>query len=419
MKKTLFIVAVATLFLFSCEKENAPSTQESKSFAFKASIEEFSAPAKADINASYQLLWASGDKIGVYVNDGEWGVKNQPFTLDGAGGSSSGSFVWDYGDFTNTNATVAFFPWQGTESTDNNVFSGTLYIKLRSAYYSYTSGQMLTPLVAPITRTGASYDPIAFKHAGAAVQVTVNNLPAGAHSIGMTVDGQQVYGNYQINPAAAGAVTMSLDGDANLSNNSVWLNYDSSASERPFTFVFPTPGLTNPKLSFQIWDENGILVWEKHLKAQTVTLGHGDILVMPAIDITPYAQFKSVSSEWTVCGTANGSSWDVDFKMVSDGGNLFIAKGLTFADGGGFKIRKDGDWTEAYPGTGYGEEKTVADAGTYDIIFDVSKKNETPDHGITVVPSKCPYPTASGFGKGSDLETAKDITGDAWSKYFN
>lgn len=408
MKKALFIVAVATLFLFSCEKEKAISTQGAKSFAFQASIEEFTAPAKADINGSYQFLWAADDKIGIFVNDNEWVDKNQPFHLDGPSGSSSGSFSWDWGNFTNTNATVAFFPWQGTNSTDNNVYNGTLYIKLPNAYYNYTSGQMLTPLVAPISRTGAAYDPIAFKHAGAAVQVTINNLPAGAHSIGMTVDGQQVFGNYQIDPAAAGTVTMSLDGDANLSNNTVWLNYDPSSSERPFTFVFPTPGLTNPKLSFQMWDENGIIVWEKHLKAQTVTLGHGDILVMPAIEILPYSQFNTINS-LGVRGKINGvTDWDAAlYSMVTDG-TISIAKGITFLAGDEFKVTDGTNW---YPA---GDNVSIAVAGIYDIIY-----NPSADPVVQAVTSKCPYPSASGFGKGSDLTSPKDITSDAWSNYFN
>ena len=387
MKKVFALVAVATLF-FSCQKEKefTDSTPTSK-FSFKASIEELGSTTKADINSSNELIWAAGDKIGIGVTG--WN-DSQPFSLEGNGGSSSGNFTWDYGNFDNTGAYAAFFPWQAQGGTYNSAWEGVVYFKMQGSYGNsadldntpYSSGKMLTPLVAAVTRTGDAYDPIEFKHAAAAVKVTINNLPAGAHSIGMTAD-QQLFGNYKINVADAGTEAMALDGTADATCNTIWLNYEPASSERPFTFLFPVPALTTPKLSFVIYDENGVVVWEKKLKAQSSNLGRGDVLEMPAIDITPYEKFKTVSTEWTVIGNVNGTSWNADLAMMTDGSTC-IAKGVSFQAGGEFKIRKGGLWDEAYPGSNY----VVAEAGTYDIIFDITS------HDIKVVASKCPYPAA-------------------------
>ena len=379
MKKVFYLAAIATLALFSCqglEQEDATP----KAITFKASIENFA--TKANINDANALVWAKDDKIGIYVNDPSWSEQNQPFTLDGAGGTTSGEFVYDYGTFTNEHAAAAFFPWQGSvPATDNNVYEGTMYFKLRNAYSDYTSGQMLTPLVASLS---SSSDPIRFKHAGAAVKVTINNLPAGAHSIGMTVDGQQIYGDYHINPANAGTDALTLDGAADLSKNTVWLNYTND-SESAFTFIFPVPALTTPKLSFQIWDKNNILVWSKNLKAQSSNLGRADVLVMPPLNITPYSQFNAVSTTWAFSGTVNGSAWQDDLPMYTDGTYCIFA-GRTFKDGDHFKIRKDKGWDEAYPSSDW--YFNSGNAGAKDIIFNILT------HDISVVDAGCPYPSS-------------------------
>lgn len=408
MKKAFFLVAVATLALLSCQKENEiTNNQPSKDrFTFKASIEALD--TKATLNSANELVWAAGDQIGIYVNEPSWTDKNQPFTLSAGEGSSEGEFAWDYTGEFSTNATAAFFPWEGTGSDKNNVYEGTMYFKLRDSYWSYESGKMLTPLIASLS---GSTDPISFKHAGAAVKVTINNVPARTHSIGMSVDGQQITGNYSINPANAGTDGLTLVDTPDASKNTVWLNV-WNGSTQAWTFVFPVPALTKPKLSFQMWDENDILVWSTKLKAQSSDLGRGDVLVMPAIDITPYKQFKE-STEWTFCGTIGGiNAWDADIPMYTDG-NVCILAGVTFAAGDEFKIRKGKAWTEAYPGSNY----VVTTAGKYDVIFNISSKE------ITLKEAKCPYPAPkvtlyfginSSGGTGIALSSSTLAPGYSW-----
>lgn len=369
MKKVFYLAAIATLALFSCqglEQEDATP----KAITFKASIENFA--TKADINDANALVWAKDDKIGIYVNDGTWTDKNQPFTLKGDGGTTSGEFTWDNTGTFSDYANAAFFPWQGTGTDKNNVFGGTMYFKLLEGYYGYTSGQMLTPLVASLSN---SSDPIRFKHAGAAVKVTINNLPAGAHSIGMSVDGQQVYGDYHINPANAGTDALTLDGAADNTKNTVWLNYTND-SESAFTFIFPVPTLTTPKLAFYIYEDHDILVWSANLKAQTSNLGRAQVLVMPPKDITPYAQFTT-QSQWNVIGTVNNTSWNTDFPMYYDGtnANVCICKGVNFNTGDEFKIRK-GDWEKSYPGSNWVFPNDYT-PGKYDVFIKFSSDTDT------------------------------------------
>lgn len=379
MKKFNFIVAIATLGFLSCQQDQDSvinNEVKKESYTFKASIENFA--TRANINNSYELVWASGDKIGIYVNDASWNDKNQPFTLSSGEGTTQGDFTWDYSGSFSDNAAAAFYPWQGTGSNNNNVFEGTMYFKLPESYSDYTSGKMLTPLIASLS---GSTDEIHFKHVGAAVKVTINNLPAGAHSIGMSVNGQQITGSYRINPANAGTDALSLDGTSDISKNSVWLNYTNN-SESEWTFIFPVPTLTEPKLSFQIYDKNDVLVWSKTTPKQP-TLVRADILEMPALSITPYSQF-SKSTEWTFCGNIDGAAWIDDIPMCTDG-TVCILRGVTFKANDEFKIRKNKNWGEAYPSSNY----VVTSDCTKDVWFNISTKE------ITLKDAGCPYPTYS------------------------
>ncbi len=417
MKKAIYLVAVATLAFFSCQKQEIdPSAKDEarKGLTFKASIEQLTPDTKGAIDDQNRLVWAENDMIGIYFPD--WGDKNQPFRLNAAdAGKVDGNFtIATTANPEGATATAAYYPWEPEGSTtypgdwQNNVHEGTVYFKLRDSYYGYSSGKMLTPLVASIS---SSSDIINFKHVGAAVKVTINNLPARVHSIGMSVEGKQISGGFHINPADAGTGALALDDAADISKNTVWLNI-YNGSESKWDFIFPVPELDKPKLSFQMYDENDVLVWSKKLKAQSSDLSRGDILVMPAIDITPYSQFKE-STEWTFCGTIGGiNAWDADIPMYTDG-NVCILSGITFAADDEFKIRKDKAWTEAYPGSNY----KVTAAGKYDVIFNLSTKV------VTLKEAKCPYPAPkvtlyfginTPGGKGIALSSSTLAPGYSW-----
>lgn len=404
MKKYLFIVAVATLF-FSCNKElepTAPTTTDR--FTFKASIEQLAEPTKATINDNNQLVWAEGDKIGIYFDS--WNDnKNQAFTLSSGQGTTEGEFTMDNNwAYEPNDATAAFYPWQGSGSDKNNVYEGTMYFKLGSEFWSYDNGDMLTPLVASLS----SSNNIAFKHAGAAVKLTINNLVSGTYKVKMSVTGKQITGGFHVNPANAGTDAMSLDEAEITSLNHITLN--SWKSSGAFSWIFPVPTLTKPKLTFEVVDENGVPVWSKTPKTQS-SIGRGDILVMPAISVTPYKQFDA-NAGWGVCGTHN--NWAGDTKMVTDG-TLCIAKSIEFAENAEFKVRTVGDWGTAgehnFGWSNVNEDKCfkhdkiigvensggnikIKYAGTYDVIFNSSDSDYCGygAHEIRVVLSKYPYP---------------------------
>lgn len=419
MKKIFYFAAIAALVLVSCKSDepkiNNPE-EKTDTFTLKASIEDLATKgnaggnsdvAKATINGSYGLVWTSGDKIGVYVNEQSWTDKNQPFTLSSGEGTTEGEFTWDYGSFS-ANATAAFFPWQDAGSSYNNVYNGTMYFKLANWYDDYTTGKMLTPLVASISDA----ENISFKHAGAAVMLTINNLVSGEYRAKMSVTDKQITGDFHINLANAGSAAITPDEDENTSKNHITLNTWKGNSDA-FTWLFPVPALTKPKLQFEIKDGNGILVWSANLKAQTSDLGRADVLVMPAKDVNPYSQF-TVSSDWTFCGTINGvNGWASDLPMYTDG-NVCILKGINFKSGDEFKIRRNKSWDiEVYPSNNY----NVPEAGAKDVFFYPSTGN------IELKTARYAYPSPkvtlyfginTAGGSGIALSSSTLAPGEGW-----
>ena len=380
MKKILFIVAVATLFFVGCEKEKM--FEPTNSIVLKAFTEP---TTKASLNGEYATVWSADDKVGLVVTNSngvnDW-FTNQECTLTEGANTTTATFTstTSYGETDQWNI-AAFFPWNGTGSTANNWYGGDVYFKMPESYSEYTSGQSYLPLVADMSGGVSQPTEMRFKHVGAAVKVTINNLPAGAHSIGMTVDGEQVYGNFHISVSDAGTSAMVLDDSpVDTDKNTIWLNFAPANAERAFTFIFPVPALTTPKLSFQIYDKNDVLVWSKNLRAQTGSLDHADLLEMPATDITPYAKHKTVST-FGVRGSFSGiDQWgSAVYEMVTDGKSS-IAKGITLAANDELKVTDGTIWS---PDPNY----KVTEPGTYDIIY-IHESNT-----LKVVPTgECPYP---------------------------
>ena len=401
MKKAIYLVAVATLAFFSCQKQELdPSAKDEarKGLTFKASIEQLTPDTKAAINDNNSLVWAKNDLIGIYFPD--WGDKNQPFRLNAAdAGNVDGTFtIATAADPSGASATAAYFPYDPIpdpvtatpaypSDSQNHVYDNVVYYNLKSEYWSYDNGDMLTPLVASISSPD---DNINFKHAGGAVKLTLNNLPTGTYKVKMTVVGQQITGYYNIPATSAGTAAMTVNSGAdNTANNNITLN--TWKSNGVFSWIFPVPELTTPKLQFEVTDNNGVPVWSKKLKAQSKDVGRGDILVMPAQTITPYEKFvQDDACTWSFCGKINGSSWQNDIPMVSDG-KYWILAGMVFADGDEFKIRKDKKWTDdggdEYPDKNSENWKfNSTNAGTKDIIFNSETKE------IKVVAHGFPYP---------------------------
>ncbi|MBR5042603.1 MAG: hypothetical protein IKX67_05130 [Bacteroidales bacterium] len=294
MKKVLFIVAAATLFIAGCEKEN---TVDSRG---PIVLKAFTEPTtKATLNDQFATVWSSDDKVGLVVSNGanDWYTNQECYIEEDDGaGTTNATFTstTTYNDTDKWNI-AAFFPWNGSGgqvnnfyTSDNNAYNGTMYFKLPASYYGYTSGKSVLPMLANMAGDDTHPTEMHFKHVGAAVKVTLCSVPKGAHSIGMTVANEQIWGDCDgISSSNAGNDS---DGIIKFTNpdftkNTVWLNFPALEEDANMVFLFPVPPISKPKLSFQMYNENNAKIWETKLKAQKNDLNRGEILVMPEISI--------------------------------------------------------------------------------------------------------------------------------------
>lgn len=297
MKRVVCFVIVSFGVLFaSCNKNEVSELSKVERInnpSICASVQD----TKASLTSGTQIVWSSGDKIGVYLYDTDetfdYGAWNSGWDLTSDAGSATGNFEYSGSlDSRVKWGKAAFFPFQGTGSSFNNYYDGNIYFKLSTDYYDYTSGQILMPMIADLSGD-ANEQPshIHFRHVAGSVQLNLNNVPGFADAIGLTVTGQKIVGDDWggIAPDAA-SPELAASTSTSAENNAVYLHFARANNDRNFVFNFPVPTLTAPELSFKMWDNNGLVIWQKSAPAQSNNISVGDVLVMPEITINPIPQ---------------------------------------------------------------------------------------------------------------------------------
>lgn len=358
------------MFILSCTKEDT----NTKSFVLRASLEQEDSKANLD---GLAMKWVDGDQIGVYVNDSGWTDRVQPFELDGGANTTQGTFKWVYnsGNFTNTNATYAFYPYNIVNG-NSDATPTSLTFNLPATYYNYKSGLSLCPLVAPVSynSTAINYDDMQFAYVGGAVKVTVKNLPGTAHSIGFTVNGQTIRGAFSIsNPSSTDEHTIN---STTGTDSQIWLNFDTEGNRfrsEDFTFILPVPAIPSSKMSFVIYDIMGRTFINKTTKAQPAVPRAG-LLAMPELDLGSFVipgtgLDENTSDSYFLAGNHNG--WGAD-RMPYKLNGWYAFFGVSFPANGEFKIRtSDKNWDTVYP-SGDNYKINNSAAGVYDIYFNTS-----------------------------------------------
>lgn len=298
MKKIVLFTAIFASLLASCSKENANTALNSdessinKSAIVIGAATENVADVKSTYNSSWKVSWESTDEIGLVVsNSGNSWYTNQKCTTTGSGTNVTFTSTTSYSENDKWNV-AAFYPWNGSGSdvnnwysSDNNAYNGVMYFKLPSSYTGYTSGKNNMPMLANLTGENTHPANMSFKHVGAGVHVKITDLPKGAHSIGLEVDGVQLWGNFNT-ISASGAGSSSLVGSGNSDENAdqVWLNFTTLAADGSWDFIFPVPPLTTPTLSFKVYDKNDVCIWSRTATNQK-SVGRAEILDMPELSI--------------------------------------------------------------------------------------------------------------------------------------
>lgn len=343
--KRIFVFAIAISVLFSCSKEQSEQT---KAPLLKATVE--TQTTKGTLDGNLDFYWQSGDHIGLYVsNDADTWNTNADYYLSTGANSTSATFTCDT-DYSSGNHwdIGAFYPWQGSGSSYNNIYNGYVYFKLPTDYYSYESGQSYVPMLADLSGGTTQPTGISFKYAAGAVILNLNGVPGSANSLGM-ITNRQICGDGFSGIATTAAGSGVLTGAESASNNSIYLHFATAADDRSYKFIFPVPAIETPSLTFKMWDEEGLVIWTASPKAQS-SIGRAEALVMPEITISPVPQNMYLVGYINGGDVATGTD---DYAFNNKTGTL--TKKFTADDNyvclGAYDT---GDWymTDAYVGSG-------------------------------------------------------------------
>lgn len=331
MKKSFIIALAIFATAISCTKSENVTSEKINGFTMSAELEQTIPANKADLNSSLQTLWATGDKIGIHIQNAanDWSTE-QVFTLSSGNGTTSGTFHCD----TEYNAsdhwdTFAFFPYSyvssgGNADTGSNVGGDQkMYFNMPDAYYEYTSGKSFLPLLANLGESGVLHPTAAsFKYVGGAVVLNLTGVPGAAKSLGMTIDGVKING-WQNGVAQNTVGTASGIITGGNGNNTTWMNFATAAGNRDFKFVFPIPTISSTSnITFTMYDRNDVIIWQKTASAQPA-IGRAQALVMPDRAVVPVP--KNIYLAGWINNADVYTTTDDDYKFVNGTLNLNLA----------------------------------------------------------------------------------------------
>ena len=316
MKKTIFYALLALTLCWSCNKTiqeiDQPGTEtpeekpQEKPGVPEGSVhtatltlgtEQDDPDTKGTFvpgeNNKLSFRWQEGDQIGVYLTgDGGYGPWVGPFDLVSGAGQATADFQRELDDSQGeTYGYVAIYPYYAdytsTPESDrtNPSFdqaSNTLTFNLPAKYKDLDNLDMVRiPMVAVLdmSATGDKHQ-ASFKYVGGAVKMTLNNVPSKAKYFKLWAVGKNISGNYTINLNDVGTGTLQGNGSA----NTVELQLKEGKKAATLDVYFPVPAGTYT-LSIGVYGD-GIVYLEKTASKEN-TIGRGQVLKMPAVDIQP------------------------------------------------------------------------------------------------------------------------------------
>ena len=307
MKKIAFLLATAVLAAAACTRELTDTVVEGllpgqRFVSINASAE--SAGSRVTYAEDRTFGWEAGDKIAVWT-----GAEFVTATYAGESGAAQGPFRLILGE-GETYSGVALYP----TLPGSTVSGGKVNILLGDSYSPANLGSVLMPLVARIASPDQA--DLAFKHVGAAVKVTFQNLPEGDITFRLLSD-KGLTGTFEVDLSELGTASISApasDGE----NNHVDISVTGNTAPE-LTVFFPVP---TGQLRFGVdVIAGGKTVFTKEVGTKVNTLARGMILRMPEI-VIPDSDRKVLlngTTEFATIQAAIDAAQDGDVVTASEG----------------------------------------------------------------------------------------------------
>ena len=241
---TFLALLAASLFAAACTQESAaPEAAGPAKLVLRLGAEAPEA-TRVTFDNDITFKWSEGDVVGAYMYsttkknvpgsygvEGEYGPWIAPFTLKSGAGTGNGEFSFEimYPENGEAVGHVAMYPYVDQEYID--VYNGETLVQTLHYKTSYNPdngnlvyvlprywknlpnlGGVRMPMVANLDLGGSV---TTFRHVGAAVKVTLKNVPADARYFKLTAD-KNISGEFVINQSEIGSGVLHGDGASNM-----------------------------------------------------------------------------------------------------------------------------------------------------------------------------------------------------------
>lgn len=325
--KKIFYLAIAALAFAACARELAPEAESNLpkvKVSIKAILDQEDV-TKAEINMSNGTAsWETGDQIAVHTKNG----KLATLEAESAGTSVTFSGTVDAGDDIEDGA-IAYYPAA-------IAIEGAANIDKISLPASYASPALSAK--GFLMRGVLTGDAVEFKHIGALLKVTINDVPSEVTAVEFTPNGDFSASGEVAVTASGPKCTFGTDAKASV-------KVLTSASDRtdPKTVIYipvPTGTLTG-----------GFTVTLLNDATPVVAKGTKSDFVVDRAKVLKMKEFDSEDAsldKWYLVGLFN--NWNTtanQMEEVSGHNGWLVAKNITIPNedtGKGFKFFKNGTW---------------------------------------------------------------------------
>lgn len=256
----LFILAILT----GCNDKNEMHTgYRPATFTVKVKMEN-TRDSRTMTDESNQVFWTEGDRIGVFV---EGSTAPIPFTYSGT--------TDDVANFTGNSIPqgkiiAAYYPYNETASLEGT----TLTVELPGDY-DYSENHTDGPMIGQPDGENILY----FKHLCGLLEVTINDIPAGAAKLAVESSSESspdLYGKFRIPDITAVAPVLKDNTDGRQRIN---YQFTSDLTGQDRTFYIPLPPASYP-LEISLRDDSDNKIWSKKT---TVTIKRRTITELPEV----------------------------------------------------------------------------------------------------------------------------------------
>lgn len=304
MKKVLFIsLAVLGIGMAGCSNEDLGVAQKGNDEVTASIGTEESRTAMQENS----VVWCANDQIGIFAQTSDEGITHQAYTLSGGVGTKNATFQ-GYLEGSNPVKKVAYYPYNTSATYSNSI----VLLTLKDNYTYVENENSGAPMACLINESAQGI--LSFKNAGALMNITVNNIPAGYNKVTLTSKAggsngtvPDITGKAQIAFDTDGVPSLTMvSGESN--GKTITISFTAEGSLTSKSFYFPLPVADYPALELAIGNGSDTKVLKTKALDATRNMRYTTTITLDEVSGNVPAEVTSASDASTALASNNSVS---------------------------------------------------------------------------------------------------------------